>query len=91
MSSTKRSPSVNPATRTVDEPRDKIEEKDHHDMTIFGGEQPSERYGDPCLDAALQSQIGHKLRIMFDQVANAPIPDKFLDLLEKLNSGEKLK
>ena len=63
-------------------------------MTMFSGDQPSDRNeqeGQAGLDAALQSQIGHKLKMMFDQVANAPVPDKILELLEKLNSGEKRK
>ena len=40
------------------------------------------------LDARLQAQLGHKLKAMFDEVANAPIPDKFLDLLRKLDGQE---
>ncbi len=43
------------------------------------------------LDARLQAQIGHKLKLMFDEFANAPVPDKFLELLRKLDrqEGEK--
>jgi Anti-sigma factor NepR len=41
------------------------------------------------LDSRLQAQIGQKLRAMFDEVAKSPIPDKFLDLLDKLDSQEK--
>ncbi len=43
------------------------------------------------LDPRLQAQIGQKLKAMFDEVAKAPIPDKFLELLDKLDSREKLK
>ena len=43
------------------------------------------------LDPRLQAQIGRKLKAMFDEVAKAPIPDKFLDLLDKLDSQEKSK
>jgi Anti-sigma factor NepR len=41
------------------------------------------------LDPRLQAQIGHKLKAMFDEVAKAPIPDKFLELLDKLDNQEK--
>ena len=43
------------------------------------------------LDAGLQSLIGQKLKAMFDEVAQAPVPDKFLDLLSKLDGQEKSK
>ena len=43
------------------------------------------------LDARLQAQIGQKLKAMFDEVAKAPIPDKFLELLSKLDGLEKSK
>jgi hypothetical protein len=43
------------------------------------------------LDARLQAQIGQKLKAMFDEVAKAPIPDKFLALLDKLDGQEKRK
>ncbi len=48
---------------------------------------PSEGEG---LDARLQAQIGQKLKLMFDEVANAPVPDKFLNLLSKLDGQEKI-
>lgn len=35
-------------------------------------------------DARLQAQLGHKLKAMFDEVAKAPVPDKFLELLSQL-------
>jgi hypothetical protein len=43
------------------------------------------------LDPRLQAQIGQKLKAMFDEVAKAPVPDKFLDLLDKLETQEKRK
>lgn len=43
------------------------------------------------LDAKLQAKIGQTLKAMFDEVANAPVPDKFLDLLNKLDVQEKSK
>lgn len=51
------------------------------------------RRGDPALDEARlrQQAIGVKLRQMFDQVVNEPVPDEFLDILKRaddLQSGK---
>lgn len=43
------------------------------------------------LDARLQAKIGQTLKAMFDEVAKVPVPDKFLDLLNKLEVQEKNK
>ncbi len=43
------------------------------------------------LDARLQAKIGQTLKAMYDEVAKAPVPDKFLDLLNKLEVQEKNK
>lgn len=42
-------------------------------------------------EADLQSHIGRQLRAMYDTVVKQPIPDRFLELLSKLDekSGEK--
>jgi Anti-sigma factor NepR len=39
-------------------------------------------------DSRQQAQLGQKLKAMFDAVANAPVPDKFLDLLSQLERRE---
>jgi Anti-sigma factor NepR len=41
------------------------------------------------IDAKLQAKLGQTLKAMFDEVARAPVPDKFLDLLKQLDSREK--
>lgn len=43
------------------------------------------RKADPSLDEARlrQQAIGVKLRQMFDQVVNEPVPDEFLDILRR--------
>jgi hypothetical protein len=51
------------------------------------------RKADPSLDEARlrQQAIGVKLRQMFDQVVNEPVPDEFLDILKRADarrSGE---
>ena len=50
------------------------------------------RKSDPSLDEARlrQQAIGVKLRQMFDQVVNEPVPDEFLSILKRADqkSGE---
>ena len=43
------------------------------------------RRGDPSLDEARlrQQAIGVKLRQIFDQVVNEPVPDEFLEILRR--------
>lgn len=43
----------------------------------------------PKLDDLAVSQIGRKLRAQFDEVLSEPIPDRFVDLLNKLEASEK--
>jgi hypothetical protein len=38
----------------------------------------------PPLQAGLQAHIGRQLRAVYDAVANEPVPDRFLKLLEEL-------
>lgn len=51
--------------------------------------EPSRRLADSKDDASLdearlrQQAIGVKLRQMFDQVVNEPVPDDFLDILRR--------
>lgn len=40
------------------------------------------------MDGKLQAQLGQTLKAMFDQVAQAPMPEKFLELLNKLDVKE---
>ena len=51
------------------------------------GKRPSGQQG---LSPALQDHIGRQLRAMFDDVAQEPVPDRFLQLLKDLEqSGDK--
>ena len=47
------------------------------------------RGGEANLDEARlrQQAIGVKLRQMFDEVVNEPVPDEFLDILRRADSG----
>lgn len=43
----------------------------------------------PKLDDLTASQIGKRLRAQFDEVLSEPVPDRFVDLLNRLESAEK--
>jgi hypothetical protein len=36
-----------------------------------------------------QRAIGVKLRQMFDEIVNEPVPDEFLEILRRADSGDK--
>jgi hypothetical protein len=64
-------------------PAGKMIEQKHSDM------RPDiRRRSDPSLDEARlrQQAIGVKLRQMFDQVVNEPVPDEFLDILRRADA-----
>jgi hypothetical protein len=41
------------------------------------------------LDIRTQEAIGRSLKAHYDELARAPIPDKFLELLERLEAKER--
>jgi hypothetical protein len=41
------------------------------------------------LDRSLQAQLGRQLRSIFSDVANEPVPERFIKLLEELEAREK--
>ncbi len=53
--------------------------------------RPTEGHDDASLDEARlrQQAIGVKLRQMFDQVVNEPVPDDFLDILRRADEKSK--
>jgi hypothetical protein len=64
-------------------PAGKMIEQKHSDM------RPDiRRRSDPSLDEARlrQQAIGVKLRQMFDQVVNEPVPDEFLEILRRADA-----
>ncbi|MGE0848205.1 MAG: NepR family anti-sigma factor [Hyphomicrobiaceae bacterium] len=52
---------------------------------------PSPRYSAPhgMLDRSLQAQLGRQLRAIYSDVAEEPVPDRFIRLLEELEATEK--
>jgi hypothetical protein len=55
--------------------------------------RPSDLYNAPrgMLDRSLQAQLGRQLRAIFSDVAQEPVPDRFVKLLEALEAREKLR
>jgi len=53
--------------------------------------RPSDLYGVPrgMLDRSLQAQLGRQLRAIFSDVAQEPVPERFVKLLEALEAREK--
>ena len=64
-------------------PAGKMIEQRHNDMR-----PDTRRKSDPSLDEARlrQQAIGVKLRQMFDQVVNEPVPDEFLEILKRADA-----
>jgi hypothetical protein len=52
-----------------------------------------QRTTSPALDEARlrQQAIGQKLRQMFDEVVNEPVPDDFLEILRRADEGSAQK
>lgn len=44
-----------------------------------------------ALTPEIQSRIGHQLRAMYDDVVRQGVPDRFADLIRKLDSQESAK
>ncbi len=64
---------------------------DEHDKKTMIEHSPPRRRGDAALDEARlrQQAIGVKLRQMFDQVVNEPVPDEFLEILRRADRSDK--
>jgi hypothetical protein len=45
----------------------------------------------PKLDRQVQARIGEQLRSMYDDLLRQPVPDRFSELLSKLDSTERPK
>ena len=55
------------------------------DTTVVNDEKPSEK---ARAIRARQRAIGRELRRMYDDVAQEPIPDEFMELLRKIDENE---
>ena len=45
----------------------------------------------PRLDRTIQTRIGDQLRAMYDDLMQQPVPDRFADLLARLEQNEEEK
>ncbi len=50
---------------------------------------PPQRPKGPALDPQIQSVIGHQLRRMHDEVVKEGIPDRFAELLKRLDKRDQ--
>lgn len=64
-----------------------MSQRDAKGMIDQGKSDPKNR-ASPSLDEARlrQQAIGVKLRQMFDEVVNEPVPDEFLDILRRADN-----
>jgi len=58
------------------------------ETTVSNEEKPNEK---SRAIRARQRAIGRELRRMYDDVAQEPVPDDFLDLLRKIDDAEQQK
>ncbi|MBO0742189.1 MAG: hypothetical protein J2P51_12270 [Hyphomicrobiaceae bacterium] len=67
--------------------------KDDREREVGGMDppRPSDLYAAPrgMLDRSLQAQLGRQLRAIFSDVAQEPVPERFIKLLEALEAREK--
>ena len=52
-------------------------------------DQTSVKAQDPGLDRAVQARIGDRLRAMYDNLAEEPVPDRLAEILKRLDGGQK--
>ena len=91
MTSRKQPDSSRPLISKRDDTQPREGEADMERREMMPQQTASEAAESTGLDARLQAKIGQTLKAMFDEVAKAPVPDKFLDLLNKLEVQEKNK
>ena len=66
-------------------------EQDQEQESNVNTAPPSDLQAVPqgMLDRSLQAQLGRQLRAIFSDVAQEPVPDRFVKLLEALETREK--
>lgn len=75
---TAQSPEDRPESEQTDKPRDNSNARPAEGASVHP----------KILDRQMQASLGRHLRAMFDDVAKAPIPDRFLKLLQDLENKE---
>lgn len=64
-----------------------MKNKDKPEGDKPNGKPPSDK--SPVLDPHIQAHIGRKLKAVYDEVAAAPIPDRIVELLAKLEESRR--
>lgn len=54
-----------------------------------GASQAAQRRPPPALDRTAQTLIGRHLKTMYREIAEEPVPPRFLELLDELERREK--
>ena len=54
---------------------------------ITDGPADGRHSSEPKIDRPTQTRLGDQLRAMYDDLVNQPVPDRFKDLLERLEKG----
>lgn len=62
--------------------------KDVFNQTVNENEKEADA-ADVKLDVAAQALIGHHLRALYGEIVKEPVPDRFLKLLQDLESKEQ--
>ena len=57
------------------------------DAAMTEPDEPDDGF-EPVLDPKVQESIGRSLKAHYDDIVNAPVPDKFLVLLAQLEATE---
>lgn len=65
----------------------KRDQKDPAAPEVGGGLGGGDGSG-PALDRVVQAQIGDKLRAMYGELVEQPVPDKLTLILERLSAGK---
>jgi hypothetical protein len=63
-----------------------VRNENSHDDTARPADNPKRR---GMLDRTQQAQLGNLLRAIFSDVAEEPVPDRFVQLLEALEARER--
>ena len=50
---------------------------------------PEKIAAEPALDRAIQARIGEKLRAMYDELLEQPVPERFKSLVERLGQDNE--
>jgi len=59
------------------------------DLAMAATDAGGDHDGEVTLDPKVQESIGRSLRAHYDDIVNAPVPDKFLVLLAQLEATER--